>query len=109
MVKSKLTDHAAEYERAAQRHSKKKEFVFALYIAGMSPNSRAAVRTILRLCHDSLDGKWDLQVIDLYQQPERAARDQIIAVPTLVRKLPRPVRKFIGDLADTSQVLAGLV
>jgi circadian clock protein KaiB len=79
-----------------------------LYVAGQSPKSLAAVTNLKQLCETHLEGKYRIQVIDLLQNPQLAAGDQIVAIPTLVRKLPEPIRKIIGDLSNTERVLVGL-
>ena len=72
-----------------------------LYVAGQSPKSVAAFTNLKKLCDEHLAGKYKIEVIDLVQQPQLAAGDQIVAIPTLVRKLPEPLRKIVGDLRDT--------
>lgn len=79
-----------------------------LYVAGQTPKSLTAFVNLKRICNDHLAGKYRIEVIDLLQQPQLAAGDQILALPTLVRKLPEPVRKIIGDLSNTERVLIGL-
>lgn len=79
-----------------------------LYVAGMTPVAQRALANLERICEQHLAGRYALQVIDLVDQPELAERDQILAVPTLVREHPVPVRKLIGDLSRTDRVLAGL-
>jgi circadian clock protein KaiB len=79
-----------------------------LYVAGRTPISLAAFANLKRLCDDHLNGRYAIEVIDLVETPILAKDDQILAVPTLVRKLPEPVRKVIGDLSDTERVLVGL-
>ena len=74
----------------------------------MTPRSTRAIANIKEICEEHLKGRYDLQVIDLYQQPVLAEGDQIIAVPTLIRKLPLPLRRIIGDLSDRERVLVGL-
>ena len=93
---------------AAARDRDKKKYVLRLYIAGMTPRSQEAIRTVTTLCKEHLDGRYDLQVIDIYQQPSLAKGEQIIAAPTLIKKLPLPLRKFIGSMADQEKVLVGL-
>ncbi len=83
-------------------------FVFSLFIAGMSPRSRRAVDNMTKLCDRYLAGRYELQVVDLYQQPELAQEEQLVAAPTLIKKLPPPLRRFIGDLSDTDRVLLRL-
>ncbi len=83
-------------------------YMLRLYVAGTTPQSLRAIVSIKRICEEHLHGRYDLEVIDIYQQPGLAAGEQIIAVPTLVKKLPRPLRKLIGDLSDTHRILVGL-
>jgi len=79
-----------------------------LYVAGQSPKSVAAFTNLKKICDEHLAGKYKIEVIDLVQQPQLAAGDQIVAIPTLVRKLPEPLRKIVGDLRDTERALVGL-
>jgi len=79
-----------------------------LYVAGKTPRSLAAFANLIRICEEHLEGRYAIEIIDLLERPQLAAGDQILAVPTLVRNLPEPVRKIIGDLADTERVLVGL-
>lgn len=88
--------------------SKAAEYVLRLYVAGTTPNSVRAIENIKRICEEFLKGRYDLEVIDIYQQPVLAKGDQIIAVPTLIKKLPLPLRKFIGDMSVTERILVGL-
>lgn len=83
-------------------------WVLRLYVAGQSPRSLRALANIRRICADLLPGRHDLEVIDLYQQPELAQDAQIVALPTLVKQLPRPHRMLIGDLSSTQDVLREL-
>jgi circadian clock protein KaiB len=87
---------------------KSKEYVLRLYIAGTSSKSVRAVANIKEICESSLKNRYDLEVIDIYQQPVLMKGEQIIAAPTLVKKLPLPLRKFIGDMSDTERILVGL-
>ena len=79
-----------------------------LYIAGQSPKSAAALANIRRICEEELKGRYRLEVIDLLKRPKLAVQDQIVAVPTLVRKLPPPLRKLIGDLSQSDRIVVGL-
>lgn len=79
-----------------------------LYVAGPTPKSITALRNLQRLCEEHLAGQYRIEVIDLMKSPQLAQGDQILAVPTLVRKLPEPIRKIIGDLSNTEKVLIGL-
>jgi circadian clock protein KaiB len=84
------------------------EWVLRLYVAGQTPKSINAFKNLKAICENKLDGKYEIEVIDLLVNPQLAGDDQIFATPTLVRKLPVPVRKIIGDLSDTERVLVGL-
>jgi circadian clock protein KaiB len=79
-----------------------------LYVAGQTPKSLTALANLHKICKEHLPGRYQLHVIDLVQSPQLAQGDQILAIPTLVRKLPQPMRKIIGDLSDTGRVLVGL-
>ncbi len=79
-----------------------------LYVAGQTPKSLAAFANLKKICEEHLSGKYRIEIIDLLKNPTLAAGDQILAIPTLVRKLPEPVRKIIGDLSNTERVLVGL-
>ncbi len=93
---------------AAVEKSKRQRYVLRLYVAGATPRSEDAIRSVTAICREHLAGRYDLQVIDLYQQPVLARGEQIVAAPTLIRKLPLPLRRFIGSMADTEKVLVGL-
>lgn len=83
-------------------------YVLRLYVAGLSPQSLRAIENIQTLCAEHLPGRFELEIIDLYQQPIVAQEGQIVAAPTLIKELPPPLRKFIGDLSQTEKILAGL-
>jgi circadian clock protein KaiB len=83
-------------------------FVLRLYIAGQTPKSLVAFANLKKICEEHLVGRYQIEVIDLLENPHLARGDQILAIPTLVRKLPVPVRKIIGDLSNTERVLIGL-
>jgi circadian clock protein KaiB len=83
-------------------------YVLRLYVAGLTPRSSRALTNIKEICSTHLKNRYDLRVIDIYQQPVLAEGEQIIAVPTLIKKLPVPLRRLIGDLSDREQVLIGL-
>ncbi len=83
-------------------------FVLRLYVSGMTARSRQAIDNIRQLCEEHLAGRYDLEIIDIYQQPALAKDAQIIAAPTLVKKLPPPVRKVIGNMADPGRVMVVL-
>jgi circadian clock protein KaiB len=79
-----------------------------LYVSGASPRSAQALDTVRRVCDEALPGQVDLRVVDVAEHPDLAGEDQVLAVPTLVRQRPAPVRRLVGDLADVDRVLAGL-
>ncbi len=79
-----------------------------LYVAGQTPKSRAAIENLRRICEEHLPGQYVVEVIDLRQQPQLAREHNIVAIPTLVRELPTPIRKIIGDLSDSEKVLVHL-
>ena len=79
-----------------------------LYTAGQTPKSLAAIKNLKRVCEEHFAGRYEIEIIDLLKNPRLAKDDQIVAIPTLVRKLPEPVRKIIGDLSDTERTLVGL-
>jgi circadian clock protein KaiB len=83
-------------------------YLLRLYVAGLTPRSTKAISTLRALCEEYLEGQYRLEVFDLYQQPELARRAQLLGAPTLVKELPLPVRRLIGDLSDKHQVLLGL-
>lgn len=83
----------------------KKTYELCLYIAGASPRSHQAVANVRKLCEDSLSGVCNLKIVDILQQPQAAKDDQIIAVPTLIKKKPMPVRRFIGDMSNKEEIL----
>jgi circadian clock protein KaiB len=79
-----------------------------LYVAGQSPKSLRAFANLVQMCEEHLDSRYDIEVVDLLENPQLAAGDEIVAIPTLVRRLPAPMRKIIGDLSDSDKVLVGL-
>ncbi|MDY6984113.1 MAG: circadian clock KaiB family protein [Pseudomonadota bacterium] len=83
-------------------------WVLRLYVAGQSPKSMTAFSNLKKICEEHLQGRYTIEVIDLLQQPQLAAGDQIVAIPTLVRRLPEPLCKIVGDLSNTERALVGL-
>lgn len=83
-------------------------YILRLYVTGMTPSSTRAVTNIKKICEEHLKGRYSLEVIDLYKRPSLADGEQIIAAPTLLKKLPLPLRRFIGDMSDTEKILVGL-
>jgi circadian clock protein KaiB len=100
-------------KRAVRRRTESTEsspnfWELRLYVAGQTPRSRTAFSNLKKICEDHLPERYSIEVIDLLVQPELSRGDQILAIPTLVRRLPKPMRKIIGDLSDTERVLVGL-
>ncbi|GFO59991.1 KaiB 1 [Geomonas silvestris] len=83
-------------------------YAFRLFVSGMTPNSLRAIENIRAFCQQHLEGRYRLEIIDIYQQPQCAKEHQIVAVPTLVKQTPPPARRFIGDLSHTDRLLRGL-
>jgi len=100
-------DAAGAFELALEE-SRNSDYVLRLYVSGMTPNSTRAIENIRKICAEHLDGRYQLEIIDIYQQPIFAKEGQIIAAPTLVKELPPPLRKFIGDMSQTEKILLGL-
>jgi circadian clock protein KaiB len=96
-----------EFERGIEKAAKEK-YILRLYVTGMTEKSRQAIQNIKRICDEHLKSRYDLEVIDIYRQPVLARGDQIVATPTLIKKLPVPIRKFIGDMSETEKILIGL-
>ena len=101
-------------EKAIQELSKasakagKEKYILRLYVAGMTPRSIKAVNNVKKVCEEYLDGRCELDVVDIYQNPKLAKGEQIIAAPTLIKKLPLPLRRVIGDMSDTEKFLVGI-
>lgn len=93
---------------SALRDSDSKTYILRLYIAGISPKSVRAISNIKNICEEHLKGRYNLEVIDLYKTPQLALGEQIIAAPTLIKKLPLPLRRIIGDMSGTERLLVGL-
>jgi circadian clock protein KaiB len=94
--------------RVKQRSSPPTRVVLSLYVAGDTPKSRSALSNLKKICVEHLKGRYRIKVIDLLKNPKLARDHQILALPTLVRQLPSPIRKIIGDLSNTERVLVGL-
>jgi circadian clock protein KaiB len=103
----KKADTTERFEKAVSRMGEGK-YVLCLYVAGMTPNSVRAISNLKKICEEHLAGQYDLNVIDVYRRPTLAKGEQIVAAPTLIKKLPLPMRKLIGDMSDKGKVLIGL-
>lgn len=108
MKRKKLSDDTAAFEKALAKHPDAERYRLRLFVTGTTPRSARAIRNIREICEERLQGRYDLEVVDIYQYPEEARPDQIVVVPTLVKRLPPPMRKLIGDLSNQERVLAGL-
>jgi circadian clock protein KaiB len=93
---------------AAAPAAQSKAYSLRLYVAGKTPKSTLALANLKQICEDYLQGRYEIEVIDLLESPQLAQGDQILALPTLVRRLPEPIKKIIGDLSNTERVLVGL-
>ncbi len=94
--------------RAAAKRAPDSRYVLRLYVTGTTPRSVRAIKNIKAICEEYLGGRYSLEVIDIYQQPILAKGEQIVAVPALIKKLPAPLRRFVGDMSDVDKVLLGL-
>jgi circadian clock protein KaiB len=94
--------------RAKTEQKKGKQWALRLYVAGKTARSLTAFANLKKICEEHLQGRYSIEVIDLLKDPKLAKGDQILAIPTLVRKLPEPIKKIIGDLSNTERVLVGL-
>jgi circadian clock protein KaiB len=104
----KPKQRATKGASARRRRASPDFFELRLYVAGQSSRSIAALVNLKRICEEHLHGRYRIEVIDLIEHPQLARGDQILALPTLVRKLPEPIRKLVGDLSDTERALVGL-
>jgi len=101
-------DDTQAFEDALAAHADAWHYSLRLFVSGTTPRSARAIQNIREICEQRLNGRYDLEVIDIYQHPEQAKPDQIVVTPTLLKKLPLPFRKIIGDLSDQERVLVGL-
>jgi circadian clock protein KaiB len=95
-------------KRRTTKSTRREFWELRLYIAGQTPNSLAAIDNLKKICEDQLQGKYRIEVVDLLKKPQLAKGDQIVAIPTLVRRLPPPVKKIVGNLSKTERTLVGL-
>ncbi len=108
MAKRTLSTPVAAVAAARTAVAATERYVLRLYVAGTSPGSTRAVEALTALCDEHLRGRYDLEIVDVYQQPQLALDDQILAVPMLLRRAPLPMRRLLGDLSDMPRVLRGL-
>lgn len=98
----------ASFEASGQVPEHPAIYILRLYVAGMTPQSTRAIANVKNICEEYLQGRYELEVIDLYQKPQLAQSEQIIAAPTLIKRLPLPLRRLIGDMSNVERVLVGL-
>lgn len=104
-----MRDATGTFEEALKKTTlKRARYILRLYVTGSTARSLRAVHNLRKICEEHLPNQYDLEVIDIYKDPQAAREAQIIAAPTLVKKLPRPIRKFVGDLSNTQKILVGL-
>ena len=94
-------------EKAMKKRGRER-YILRLYVAGVTPASTLAIMNIKKICEENLKGRYELTVVDVYQQPVLAKDEQILAAPTLIKKLPLPIRRFIGDMSNKERILVGL-
>ena len=107
MPTRQVSDSTRSFERS-RVNPQEKHYVLRLYVTGTTPQSARAIANVKKICEAYLKGHYELEVVDLYQQPQLAQGEQIIAAPTLIKKLPLPLRRVIGDMSKTERVLVGL-
>jgi circadian clock protein KaiB len=107
-METNTTDQESKPAKPSLNDTIDDKWILRLYVAGQTPNSIAAFRNLKIVCEEELEGKYLIEVIDLLENPQLCRDDQILAVPTLVRKLPQPVKKIIGDLSNKEKLLVGL-
>ncbi|MEZ4599523.1 MAG: circadian clock KaiB family protein [Syntrophotaleaceae bacterium] len=113
MVRKKHNDDGKgnsteDFELTLSQSEESEIYVLRLYVAGTTPRSQRAIENVRKICDAYLPGRYQLEIIDIYQQPIFAREGQIVAAPTLVKELPPPLRKFIGDMSGTERILVGL-
>ena len=106
-MKKKIASSTEDFERLLNEPNRDR-YLLRLYVTGMTPRSTEAIARTKEICEEYLEGRYELEVIDIYQQPTLAKGEQIIAAPTLIRKLPLPLRRLVGDLSNKERVLLGL-
>ena len=102
------TNKFDEFEEALETSKKDGKYVLRLFVAGINPKSKMAIENLQQVCNDELEGQCELEIIDIYQQPIFAKEGKIVAAPTLIKELPLPIRRFVGDLSDKDKLLLGL-
>jgi len=106
--KAPIIDSSVQFEKLLKKAADGAHYSLRLYITGTTGRSNEAVTNIRNLCEKYLEGRYELEVVDIYQQPTKAADAQIIAAPTLIKRLPKPIKRLIGNLSDPEKVIVGL-
>ncbi len=104
----KIEGVSAETLARAAEQRKHSRYVLKLYVAGVTPRSAAAIKSVTAACEEHLKGRYELEIVDIYQRPTLAKGEQILAAPTLIKQLPLPLKKIIGDMANEDRLLVGL-
>jgi circadian clock protein KaiB len=107
MKETELKDTTEEFEHPPQ-DAENEKYLLRLYVTGLTPKSTRAIQNLKKICEENLKGRYELEVIDIYQQPALAKDEQIVAVPMLIKQLPTPLRRLIGDMSDKERILVGL-
>ena len=107
-MKKEVQNKLEEFEEAIETHKKDGKYVLRLFVAGINPKSKKAIENLREVCEENLKDQYDLEIIDIYQQPIFAKEGKIVAAPTLIKELPLPIRRFVGDLSDKEKLLLGL-
>ena len=107
-MSKKVIDKLEDFENALTAEKKDDKYVLRLFVAGINPKSRRAIENLMEILEENLKDQYDLEIIDIYQQPIFAKEGQIVAAPTLIKELPPPLRRFVGDLSNKEKLLLGL-
>ena len=102
------TNKYKEFEEVIESNKKDGKYLLRLFVAGINPKSKKAIENLRDVCEEHLKDQYDLEIIDIYQQPIFAKEGKIIAAPTLIKELPLPIRRFVGDLSDKEKLILGL-
>ncbi|HTU32275.1 MAG TPA: circadian clock KaiB family protein [Candidatus Acidoferrum sp.] len=107
-MKKQVQQKAAKREKHQREAKKESAYILRLYVTGSTPRAKSAIMKVKKFCDEHLKGQYELDVIDIYQQPAHAREAQIVAAPTLVKKLPEPLRRLVGDFSNESRVMVAL-
>jgi circadian clock protein KaiB len=107
MKETETKDTTEEFQQSLQ-DAENEKYLLRLYVTGLTPKSTRAIQNLKKICEENLKGRYELEVIDIYQQPALAKDEQIVAVPMLIKQLPTPLRRLIGDMSDKERILVGL-